>query len=727
MVAPNPFQRRNLFGKATKPRFELRDRDWPVKVGDASICLWKDDAVAAASTGVDDNCAANLPWWLDMCKKYGLRPTWWLITGNVNGKNANGGTWDAWKKVLAAGCDVQSHTVNHLHTESPTWKNMETEYADSQKTVNANVPGARCLTLAYPGGKNQALNDPALAAKYYIAGRTGVATINPANAIDYLQVHATSAFNISEAKFPGGNLVTVFEKSPKNVYWRGWWVGFFHWIKTDDAAQIASCEKRFTYIQGKVQSGELWLGLFREVAMYGQERDTSRLEVKSVAPDKIVFTLTDEMDDTLFDFPLTVKVRLDLDAYGGSKSIPGQATEWFALQQLKGRWWLVTPEGHGMISLGVVHIMATATLPIYEAAYHSDQTALTKDVADNLRRWGFNSAGYGAVWKSRDQAMMSELPLMVSLEDLLGISRFSKTPERLDLFDESVRETLANRIAQHVNPVKNAKKLIGYFYVDLPLWWNQAARKKENDWAIAYRKLTATAPGKVQYVDFLLTRHKVIAAINQAYGTSATDRAGLLAETAWANVKPDAPTVMEDDKAFVVIVARKYYQLCHDEIRKLDPHHLIFGDRYAGTDLLLLESVLTEAAPYLDGVAIQPFDRDRYNTELYDKIAAITGKPILFCDFAVNFSAPKYPNGMWGSWPTEDQAADVWSRYLDDAFGRPYMVGIHRCEYIDLPREKVLKQGLIQQDGRPYARTVQRYAEIHKKLYQRMYGGKPGE
>ena len=85
-----------------------------------------------------------------------------------------------------------------------------------------------------------------------------------------------------------------------------------------------------------------------------------------------------------------VKERLDLDAYGGSKRIKGQATGWFALQKINGRSWLVTPEGHGMISLGVVHLAQTYVQPIYAAAYHSDPTACMKDMADNLRRWGFS-------------------------------------------------------------------------------------------------------------------------------------------------------------------------------------------------------------------------------------------------------------------------------------------------------------------------------------------------
>ncbi len=419
---------------------------------------------------------------------------------------------------------------------------------------------------------------------------------------------------------------------------------------------------------------------------------------------------------------VNVNEHLKLDGYGGAMSIRGQATGWFAVQQVNGRWWLVTPDGHGMISLAVVHILQGAYQPIFKEAYKGDAVAYAKDVAENLRHWGFNSAGYGCVWKSRDEAMAGELPFMVSMEDLLGMSRFSKAQERPDLFDLTTRQALAGRIAEHVNPVKDSKNLMGYFYDDAVLWWSVAERKKGIDWAMAYRKLPATAPGKAQYVDFLLSRHQTAAAINPIYGTTAADRAALLAETAWPKALPEDPAVVEDDKAFVPVVARQFYNICHDEIRNLDPNHLIFGDRYFGTDLPNLDGVLKEAAPYVDVISIQPFDKDHFNGELYDKVAAATGKPIVFCDFAVDFATPQYPSGMWGSWPTEDKAADIYAQFLDDAFSKPYMIGIHRCTYIDLPRPTMLKQGLVQQDGKPYVRTVQRYAEIHKKLYEHLYG-----
>jgi len=68
------------------------------------------------------------------------------------------------------------------------------------------------------------------------------------------------------------------------------------------------------------------VGLYADVAKYGQERDTATLKVESPGPDKITFSLTDEMDDSFFTFPLTVKVRIpdawkSLEAKQGDKSV----------------------------------------------------------------------------------------------------------------------------------------------------------------------------------------------------------------------------------------------------------------------------------------------------------------------------------------------------------------------------------------------------------------------
>jgi len=70
----------------------------------------------------------------------------------------------------------------------------------------------------------------------------------------------------------------------------------------------------------------------------------------------------------------------------------------------------------------------------------------------------------------------------------------------------------------------------------------------------------------------------------------------------------------------------------------------------------------------------------------------------------------------------EDHAAQLYEDYLTDAFAQPYIIGVHRCQYMDrIKPNDVLKQGLIQQDGTPYKLTVQRYPETHSKIYQSLY------
>lgn len=322
-------QQRNLPDKPDKPRFAAQtDRDWPTKFGEASICLWKDDAFAAFTLGIDDNCSVNVPWWLEMHEKYGIRPTWFIVTVGVDGGKGMSGTWELWRKVHAMGLGVQSHSVTH----GANWKGADAEYAESQAAIQKNIPGDKCLTIAYPGSPG-CLNDPAVAMKYYIAARGAFPVQNAANQINYNSVCATSSAIVLDAPQPWiGTIKKILDRTlPKNPLLRGWYVGFYHFVKPEPAVYKAS-EDKFAVIQEKMKSNELWMGLFDEVAQYGQERDTTKLEVKQASSEKITLNLTDEMDDNLFDFPLTVKVRVDANwksakAIQGTKSVGCQLVE----------------------------------------------------------------------------------------------------------------------------------------------------------------------------------------------------------------------------------------------------------------------------------------------------------------------------------------------------------------------------------------------------------------
>ena len=348
-----------------KPRFEIKEKDWPAVYGEASVCLWKDDALAAFSATIDDNCFGDTPWWLAMGEKYGLRFTWFVITRRIaKGENPSfNGTWEGWRKIYAAGHDVQSHTALHGHIEDPEWKGIEPEYAGSKKDIEENMPGNKCLVLGYYGGKNSNLNDPVIAAKYYIGAR-GSGPINKVNQIDYMQIHSTGGVNnfpISgrlageEGKTAGadirasGDMRSLFEKSKASAdFYRGWLSVNSHFVcasynsipdekkreafKKTFTETSGAIEKRFAVVRDLVQEGKLWAGLVREICLYARERDTAGLKVLEKTPAKIVFKLTDRMEDALFDFPLTVKVRLNASwktakAAQDAKAIPVKLVE----------------------------------------------------------------------------------------------------------------------------------------------------------------------------------------------------------------------------------------------------------------------------------------------------------------------------------------------------------------------------------------------------------------
>ena len=59
--------------------------------------------------------------------------------------------------------------------------------------------------------------------------------------------------------------------------------------------------------------------------------------------------------------------------------------------------------------------------------------------------------------------------------------------------------------------------------------------------------------------------------------------------------------------------------------------------------------------------------------------------------------------------------------YVHSALSRPYILGYHRCQYIDrfTPRRDALKQGLVRADWTPYGELVELVTETNNKVLER--------
>jgi hypothetical protein len=173
------------------------------------------------------------------------------------------------------------------------------------------------------------------------------------------------------------------------------------------------------------------------------------------------------------------------------------------------------------------------------------------------------------------------------------------------------------------------------------------------------------------------------------------------------------------DEQFLRLIARTYYKVLGEETRRLAPESIIFGERYGGA--ITPSFVVAEAAPWIDAVAVQPHGNE-FNVKEFDRIhRASGGKGIIICDHNISFPTKEHPKTMWTQLPTVEEVARMHAKYLNEAVSKPYILGYHRCQYIDRFQSHlgVLKQGLIKYDGSPYDKLVKLVTKTNREVLHR--------
>ena len=372
------------------------------------------------------------------------------------------------------------------------------------------------------------------------------------------------------------------------------------------------------------------------------------------------------------------------DRYGGYLAIEGTATGRFHLETIDGRHFLITPDGHGFLSLGVTHTIAIADPKHQRRDYlkeicGGDWDIANAELTENFRKWGYNSLGYGSHRSTREL-----LPYFAGCQPTGASLWRGKQIAFPDVFSDAwkkeAREILKRMLASYeVNP-----NLIGIYWTDMPAWdLKRAKRRNGMTWVDAIRALPEDAPGKMRYGRFLLEN-----------GADASD---------------------ED---FIVLIAREVYSYLGPLTRELAPNTLIFGERYNGSALPW--RVIQEALPWIDVVSVQPY-ASKFPTERFERLYQETGKPVMICDHQTSFNTPEHSNVMWLTMPDVVSVGRAHARYLKDAFSTPFLIGYNRCQYIDRykPERKMLKQGLLRVDGKPYEELVESVEKNNWRIHER--------
>jgi hypothetical protein len=366
------------------------------------------------------------------------------------------------------------------------------------------------------------------------------------------------------------------------------------------------------------------------------------------------------------------------DKYGGYLGIKANATGRFHLKKVNDRQFLITPDGHGFLSIGVTHTGGIHRPEGSKCDYFKDECGgdwhnANDQLLSHFRNWGYNSLGY-----DNNVSTRQHLPHFGSCyptgKTSLWLGKGIVFP---DVFSDAWKKEARKAIERMAQQYKGNSNLIGVYWTDMPAWdLNIAKRETGKNWVDAIRELPEGTAGKKRYQQFL-----------KKNGESATD---------------------ED---FIVVIAKEVYSYVGPLTKELLPNTLIFGDRYAGKALPF--RVIKEALPYIDVISVQP-NGTKFPKSDFDKLYSETGKPIMICDHQASFKTAEHKVVMWQSLPSVEAVGKAHAKYLNEGFSTPYLIGYNRCMYIDRLQHKrgkdILKQGLLQADGKPYpglAKTVE--------------------
>lgn len=422
-------------------------------------------------------------------------------------------------------------------------------------------------------------------------------------------------------------------------------------------------------------------------------------------------------------------LRAAADRFGGDTAWSVEATGSFRLQENRGRWWLITPEGHGLIALGLNHLNELKN-PVdfsrtgFARRFGMDWPRVFAAVEEQIRGWGFNSAGFQAPPELR-----GTMPYILSTK-FVDASFWHEKLAYVDVFAPAFAADAEAKARAAAAEMKANPRCLAWTWNDSLCWDLRLTRKSHGtDFVSFMRGLPPEAPGRARYTAFLRERHRNAAALNDAYGTVFASFAEV-AQADWTVLDLQRAAILADDREFLRLIARQYYRTISAPFRREHPRGLLLGDRFHLRDHP--DEVLEEAAKFIDVLGIQPGDHYQpsfvplarpdetwFDAAEFDRLHRLTGKPIIIADHQCGFFDDQTPKtGGWHEYASAAEAADSYDRFLRDALARPYIVGYFRCQYLTSYKDHTrrYKQGLLRPDGTPFEDFVTRITKTHREV-----------
>ena len=260
------------------------------------IGTWRGFRAAAISYTFDDDLSNQYAVAIPMLNARGFKATLFTVPDWIPDQS--------WAPVQAAalhGNEIASHTITHPRLPELSLAQQTNELAKSQAEINAHVTNQLCVTLAYP---YCVAGDKAITGKYYIAARGCSGQLVPSTPADFLNI---SSFVCG----PEGSVKTPQDfnhLADRAAAAHAWCVYLIHAINGEKGYSPlpgSTLQASVDYLAA--HRDKFWVETFGNVVRYIKERDAASVAEISHQDDRITLRVTDELNNSIYNYPLTLR------------------------------------------------------------------------------------------------------------------------------------------------------------------------------------------------------------------------------------------------------------------------------------------------------------------------------------------------------------------------------------------------------------------------------------
>ncbi|AFH48348.1 Bifunctional xylanase/esterase [Ignavibacterium album JCM 16511] len=299
------------------------------------ITKWFDNKSAAFSFSFDDGLKSHFTNVRQILNQFNFKGTFYLLPPYLTETEPTiwrYGTWPMFQTLASEGHEIGSHTLNHLYLttlpvgDTSTQNSIIYEMYQSKKIIEQRITNQKCLTLAYPFADHNSTVD-SLAKMFYESGRAvGIdandfqLTEDSFYSLKSYPVHFSLPRNSLDDDLD--ELYSFMDWTESAIYNNRWAIMMVHdVVPFSELGDLVSqgiyepiSNEWFTeycsWLKNKSDSEKVWVAPIADVIKYIRERQNSNIQLISVTDTVILFNISDNLDNEIYNFPLTCMIKV---------------------------------------------------------------------------------------------------------------------------------------------------------------------------------------------------------------------------------------------------------------------------------------------------------------------------------------------------------------------------------------------------------------------------------